>query len=121
MNARARGAGPQQAYDSPLHAGSGSGLDRQAEMRVHAQRTDPRPPAGEPAPRAWGRPGELLTVEDLTTELRVSRTAFYRWRQQGAGPPVVRLPGGSLRVRREALAAWLAGLEDEPRRRQGHE
>jgi hypothetical protein len=32
----------------------------------------------------------------------VSRAAFYRWRRQGAGPAVVRLPGGGVRVRRSA-------------------
>ncbi len=112
MSAGPPHGGPQQASDAPTQAGSRSRLDRRAKPMVHAQRTDPSPPAG-PAPLAGGRPGELLTVEELTAELRVSRTAFYRWRQQGTGPPVVRLPGGGLRVRRAALAAWLAGLEDE--------
>ena len=32
----------------------------------------------------------------MTAELRVSRAAFYRWRRQGAGPAVVRLPGGGV-------------------------
>jgi predicted DNA-binding transcriptional regulator AlpA len=48
----------------------------------------------------------------VTTELRVSRAAFYRWRRQGTGPAVVRLPGGGVRVRRSALNRWLHRLED---------
>jgi predicted DNA-binding transcriptional regulator AlpA len=54
----------------------------------------------------------LLTIEEVTAELRVSRAAFYRRRRQGAGPPVVRLPGGGVRVRRSALTEWLRRLED---------
>jgi predicted DNA-binding transcriptional regulator AlpA len=49
----------------------------------------------------------------VIAELRVSRAAFYRWRRQGAGPAVVRLPGGGVRVRRSALTAWLRRLEQE--------
>jgi integrase len=41
----------------------------------------------------------LLTIDEVIAELRVSRAAFYRWRRQGAGPAVVRLPGGGVRVR----------------------
>jgi len=54
----------------------------------------------------------LLTIEEVITELRVSRAAFYRWRRLGAGPPVVRLPGGGVRVRRSALTWWLRHLEE---------
>ena len=49
----------------------------------------------------------------MTAELRVSRAAFYRWRRQGAGPALVRLPGGGVRVRRSALSQWLRRLEEE--------
>jgi excisionase family DNA binding protein len=69
----------------------------------------PATPAGEPG--ALGDP--LLTIEEVIAELRVSRAAFYRWRRQGAGPAVVRLPGGTVRVRRSALTAWLRGLEKD--------
>jgi predicted DNA-binding transcriptional regulator AlpA len=55
----------------------------------------------------------LLRIEEVIAELRVSRAAFYRWRRQGAGPAVVRLPGGGVRVRRSALVAWLRRLEEE--------
>jgi predicted DNA-binding transcriptional regulator AlpA len=49
----------------------------------------------------------------VIAELRVSRAAFYRWRRQGVGPAVVRLPGGGVRVRRSSLTAWLRRLEEE--------
>ena len=55
----------------------------------------------------------MLTIDEVIAELRVSRAAFYRWRRQGAGPAVVRLPGGGVRVRRSALTAWLRRLEEE--------
>jgi hypothetical protein len=49
----------------------------------------------------------------VTAELRVSRAAFYRWCRQRAGPPVVRLAGGGMRVRRSALTLWLRRLEND--------
>lgn len=61
-----------------------------------------------------GQPDELLTISEVAAELRISRAAFYRWRQQGKGPASVRLPGGAVRIRRAALAEWLRGLEDNP-------
>jgi excisionase family DNA binding protein len=60
-----------------------------------------------------GDPDDLLTIDEVITSLRVSRTAFYRWRRRGTGPPSVRLPGGAVRIRRAALQEWLRGLHDE--------
>ena len=57
---------------------------------------------------------ELLTIEEVIAELRVSRSTFYRWRRQGTGPPAVRLPSGAVRIRRSALRQWLRGLDDPP-------
>jgi len=75
---------------------------------VTAPGRPPATPADDP-----GTPADpLLTIEEVTAELRVSRAAFYRWRRQRAGPPVVRLPGGGVRVRRSALTAWLRRLEE---------
>jgi excisionase family DNA binding protein len=75
--------------------------------------TAPGGPAATP-PDDPGSPGDpLLTIEEVTAELRVSRAAFYRWRRQGTGPPAVRLPGGGVRVRRSALTAWLRHLEQD--------
>ena len=70
-----------------------------------------RPPAA-PSADPGTADDPLLTIEEVTAELRVSRAAFYRWRRQGAGPPAVRLPGGGVRVRRSALTEWLRRLED---------
>ena len=53
---------------------------------------------------------QLLTIEEVIAELRVSRAAFYRWRRRGTGPPAVRLPGGGVRIRRSALRQWLRRL-----------
>ena len=71
-----------------------------------------RPPA-TPAEGPGTADDPLLTIDEVIAELRVSRAAFYRWRRQGAGPAVVRLPGGTVRVRRSALTAWLRRLEKE--------
>jgi len=96
-------------------------LTRRAERSVRRPGPTDGPPPGTPTapgrPPATpadepGTPGDpLLTIEEVTAELRVSRAAFYRWRRQGAGPAVVRLPGGGVRVRRSALTAWLRRLE----------
>jgi excisionase family DNA binding protein len=96
-------------------------LTGRAERSVRRPRpTDGPPPGTQTAP---GRPpatpaadpgtpdDPLLTIEEVTAELRVSRAAFYRWRRQGAGPAVVRLPGGTVRVRRSTLTWWLRRLE----------
>jgi len=59
-----------------------------------------------------GQPDELLTIEEVVTELRVPRSTFYRWRQTGIAPRVMKLPNGTVRIRRAALEEWLRGLED---------
>jgi excisionase family DNA binding protein len=56
-----------------------------------------------------GEPDDLLTITEVITTLRVSRSAFWRWRSRGTGPRAVRLPGGAVRIRRADLSAWLAG------------
>jgi excisionase family DNA binding protein len=76
-------------------------------------RTAPGLPPAAPAADPGTGDDPLLTIEEVTAELRVSRAAFYRWRRLGAGPAVVRLPGGTVRVRRSALTAWLRRLEEE--------
>ena len=55
----------------------------------------------------------MLTIDEVIAELGVSRAAFYSWRRRGAGPAVVRLPDGGVRVGRSALTAWLRRLEEE--------
>ena len=61
------------------------------------------------------RPDELLTIEEVVAELRVPRSTFYRWRQKGIAPRVMKLPSGAVRIRRTALDKWLRGLEDDPK------
>jgi excisionase family DNA binding protein len=60
-----------------------------------------------------GEPDELLTIEEVMTELRVPRSTFYRWREKGVAPRVMKLPSGAVRIRRTALEEWLRGLEDD--------
>lgn len=60
-----------------------------------------------------GEPDELLTVSEVIAELRIPRSTFYAWRVRGSGPPAIRLPSGAIRIRRSALAEWLAGLEQD--------
>ncbi|MFC9395008.1 helix-turn-helix transcriptional regulator [Streptomyces sp. NPDC057027] len=52
-----------------------------------------------------------LTVDELCEELRISRSTFYDWRQKGRAPRCVKLPNGSLRVRRSDLENWLTDCE----------
>ena len=107
----------------PPPARPGPDLTRRAERSVRRRGpTDGLPPGtvtapGRPPATPDADPGTLgdplLTIEEVTAELRVSRAAFYRWRRQGAGPPAVRLPGGGVRVRRSALSQWLRRLEED--------
>jgi excisionase family DNA binding protein len=62
-----------------------------------------------------GEPDELLTIAEVISELRVPRSTFCRWRQQGTAPQAVKLPSGAVRIRRTALDRWLRGLEDDPK------
>ena len=50
---------------------------------------------------------ELLTVPEVVRELKISRATFYRWHETGKGPKTVKLPGGTLRIRRSALDRFL--------------
>ncbi|MFI1013024.1 helix-turn-helix transcriptional regulator [Streptomyces sp. NPDC020965] len=58
------------------------------------------------------RPGQKLTVEEVCDELQISRSTFYDWRQKRRGPRCIRLPNGSIRVRRSDLENWLTDCED---------
>jgi excisionase family DNA binding protein len=60
-----------------------------------------------------GDPEELLTLDQVAAELKISREALYRWRRRGTGPPSIRLPGGGVRIRRSALQQWLRTLQDQ--------
>lgn len=54
---------------------------------------------------------ELLPLTAVLDEIGITRATWYRWRNRGYGPHVVRLPNGHLRVRRSALDAFLEELE----------
>jgi predicted DNA-binding transcriptional regulator AlpA len=57
---------------------------------------------------------ELLTVSEVLAVLgNVSRRTFYRWRETGKAPEVVRLPNGELRIWRNDLNAWLDRLRED--------
>lgn len=52
----------------------------------------------------------LISGNSYTTSVDatdVSRRTFYRWRELGIAPACIRLPNGSLRIRREDFRAWL--------------
>jgi hypothetical protein len=83
-------------------------LTGRAQRRVRRPGpTDGPPPGTHTAPgRAPATPAEgpgaaddlLMTIDEAIAELRVPRAAFYRRRKRGAGPAVMRLPGGGIRV-----------------------
>lgn len=54
----------------------------------------------------------MLTVPELCSELQISRSTFYDWRQKGRAPRCIKLPNGDLRIRRTDLDAWLNARED---------
>ncbi|MEV5241928.1 helix-turn-helix domain-containing protein [Streptomyces cinnamoneus] len=58
------------------------------------------------------RSREQLTVDEVCDELRIARSTFYDWRQKGRAPRSIRLPNGSLRIRRNDLDNWLTDHED---------
>ena len=57
---------------------------------------------------------ELLTLEEVAQELRVSVDTLYRWRYQGIGPESVRI-SGTVRVRRSALEAFIESSAEQRR------
>jgi predicted DNA-binding transcriptional regulator AlpA len=57
---------------------------------------------------------DLLTMQQLASVLNVSVRTIKRWRDQGIGPPAVKLPSGRLRWRYGTVQAWLAAQEEKP-------
>ena len=53
---------------------------------------------------------ELLSVEDICAELKISRRTFYRWRELRISPDAFKLPNGEIRVFRSVFAEWLQRL-----------
>lgn len=58
------------------------------------------------------RSGKFLTIPEVCEELGIARSTFYDWRAKGESPPCVRLPNGSMRIRRTDYDNWLDKLED---------
>ena len=53
---------------------------------------------------------QWLTVEEVCTELKISRRTFDRWRALGKGPRSKRIGGdGPVRVKRSWLDEWAEG------------
>lgn len=53
-----------------------------------------------------------MTVNEVLAELGIARSTFQDWRAKGSAPACIRLPNGSLRIRRPVFRAWLAAQED---------
>jgi predicted DNA-binding transcriptional regulator AlpA len=54
----------------------------------------------------------LLAVDEVCAELNIARSTWNDWRAKRKAPKCVRLPNGSLRVRRSELDRWLNECED---------
>lgn len=60
---------------------------------------------------------DLLTIAEVCAELGteekpLARATFYRWRATGKGPKCLKLPNGSVRVKRSALEAFIDSCEE---------
>ncbi|MFJ8553822.1 helix-turn-helix transcriptional regulator [Streptomyces sp. NPDC093676] len=55
---------------------------------------------------------EMLTIPEVIEEIGVPRATFYRWRQLRKGPKSIKLPNGSVRIRRSELERWIEALEE---------
>ncbi|MEV1023517.1 helix-turn-helix domain-containing protein [Streptomyces sp. NPDC050264] len=55
---------------------------------------------------------EMLTIPEVIDEIGVPRATFYRWRQLRKGPKAIKLPNGSVRIRRSELERWIEALEE---------
>jgi excisionase family DNA binding protein len=53
----------------------------------------------------------LLRLEEVADLLGVKRSTIYAWLHRGQGPPVVKLPSGSIRLRRQSVEAWVQKAE----------
>lgn len=58
------------------------------------------------------KPQERLTVAEVCSELRVSRSTFYEWKAKGRAPRCIKLPNGEIRVRRHDLETWFDSCEE---------
>ena len=54
---------------------------------------------------------ELLTIDQICRALEIARSTFYDWKARRKGPRCMKLPNGSIRVRRIDFSAWLETLD----------
>ncbi|MDI3344367.1 helix-turn-helix domain-containing protein [Streptomyces sp. AJ-1] len=54
----------------------------------------------------------MLSIPQVIAEIGVPRATFYRWRQLRKGPKAIKLPNGSVRIRRSELNRWIATREE---------
>ncbi|WP_308442090.1 helix-turn-helix transcriptional regulator [Rhizocola hellebori] len=50
-------------------------------------------------------------MEQICAALEIARSTFYDWRARRKGPRCMKLPNGTIRVRRNDFTAWLETLE----------
>ncbi len=79
-----------------------------ADKRRRAARI-PTPLLEMPASLTSGA-NPLLTVDAICEELGISEDTWAKWRKDGRGPRMHRLPNRQLRCRRSTLAEWLDTL-----------
>lgn len=58
------------------------------------------------------RSGNWLTVAEFCQEIGISRSTWDDWRAKERAPRCIRLPNGSLRIKRVDFEKWVQGLED---------
>ncbi|CUU57823.1 DNA binding domain-containing protein, excisionase family [Parafrankia irregularis] len=64
------------------------------------------------ASTSGGHTEPLLTLDEVCSELRITRSTFYDWRLKGLAPKCITLPSRKVRVERSELEAWKAALRD---------
>jgi predicted DNA-binding transcriptional regulator AlpA len=55
----------------------------------------------------------VLTVEDICTDLKISRRTFYEWRAKNTAPKCKKLPNGELRIPVADFERWLDSCTEE--------
>lgn len=53
-----------------------------------------------------------MTVAEFCDEMNISRSTFDDWRAKRRAPKCIRLPNGSLRIKRNDFEDWLDTLEE---------
>jgi excisionase family DNA binding protein len=53
-----------------------------------------------------------LTIDEICSELNISRSTFYEWRAKGKAPRCLKLPNGEIRIPITEYESWLDSLEE---------